>query len=242
MKPIRLLAFLCLAAVPAIAAAPKLLVKNGLFLTMAEKTKDPFTGYMTVGSDGKILAVEAGDPPASLKAEATYDAGGKFISPGFVSSHSHIWQSCFRGVGADGTLFDWIASFSTLSTRGSDEDFYNWTLHGCLDFIKYGVTTAYNFTNAGNQWTGYNTKPQPYRPGHFEEKEFQAEIESGLRFTHSFSVSLAYTDAERRARIQGLIDYAKPYAKDPHFLKFAISGGSAFATDKEQAYMEARLM
>ena len=38
-------------------AAPKLPVENGLFLTVDGGGRPPFTGWMTVGHDGRILAI-----------------------------------------------------------------------------------------------------------------------------------------------------------------------------------------
>jgi len=56
----------------------------------------PFTGYMTVGDNGRITAVVPGSPPAGLTADRVIDAGGKFIAPGFISSHTHLGSAPFR--------------------------------------------------------------------------------------------------------------------------------------------------
>src|SRR5205814_8973417 len=67
-------------------AADRLLIKNGLLMTMAPGQDLPFTGYIAVGENGKISAVGAGVPPATLTAAMVYDAGRKYILPGFVSA------------------------------------------------------------------------------------------------------------------------------------------------------------
>jgi cytosine/adenosine deaminase-related metal-dependent hydrolase len=225
-------------------AAPvtgRLLVTHALFMTMADGQKEPFTGYMLVGTDGKIASIEAGDPPAGMTAEATYDADGKFIIPGFISAHSHIWQSANRGLGADKTLLDWIGSFMPLMGIASPEDLYWYTLHGCLDFTRYGITSAYNFTYPGSSWAGYE-KPAITREGDWEQEQFRAELDSGMRFIHSFSVPLFEGEPKVRQYIEKFIAYTKTYQDDPHFLKLSLSGGVAFARNKIAAYREAAYM
>jgi cytosine/adenosine deaminase-related metal-dependent hydrolase len=224
-----------------LAPPARLLVKNALLMTMADGEREPFLGYMLVGIDGKIAKIGAGDPPPDAAAAATYDAGGKFVIPGFISAHSHIYCSPLRGTGADKTLIDWIGAWAPLVNAASPEDLYWYTLHGCLDFQKYGITAAYNFTTPNTRWNGYEKPPTP-NPGDWEEKQFNAEIDSGLRFIHSFGVPFFGNEQESRQGIEKLIAYTKPFASDPHFLKLALSGGVGFARSKETAYREAAYM
>ena len=62
---------------------------------------EPFIGYVLVGDDGKIKAIGRGNPPAGMVARTTYDAKGKFVLPGFISAHSHLSESAFRGLATD---------------------------------------------------------------------------------------------------------------------------------------------
>ena len=101
---------LCLITPPwAGAAGPvKLVVQNAYLITMAQGQKEPFTGYLVVDEDGKIVEVGKGAPPVALTGQPTWDAHGDWIIPGFLSAHSHLWQSAFRGIAADQTLPGWI--------------------------------------------------------------------------------------------------------------------------------------
>src|SRR5882757_836245 len=76
----------------------KLVITNALLLTMVPGQDKPFIGYIIVGNDENITAIGAGSPPSSLSAKSTYDAAGKWIIPGFISAHSHLWQSAYRGL------------------------------------------------------------------------------------------------------------------------------------------------
>ncbi len=114
-------ASLLFAQAPATAPA-KLVVKNAFILTMAPGQREPVKGYLVVGDDGRLLTVAAGDPPAGLQAKQSLDAGGHWVIPGFISAHSHLWQSAFRGLGADRTLMGWIDALYKPAARYSAED------------------------------------------------------------------------------------------------------------------------
>ena len=133
-------AFLSLAACCAASAAERLLIKNGLMMTMAPGQEKPFVGYIAVGNDGHITAVGEGSPPASLTATTIYDAAGKFITPGFVSAHSHVWQSAFRGLAANQYVRGWSGFvYRQMAIQSAPEDFYWFTLHGNLDHLVHGI-------------------------------------------------------------------------------------------------------
>src|ERR1700754_1030870 len=92
------------------AQTAKLVVKDAKIFSMAPNQREPFHGYLVVADDGTLAEVASGDPPASLAAKETFDAHGAWIIPGFISAHSHIWQSAYRGLAADQTLTGWISA------------------------------------------------------------------------------------------------------------------------------------
>src|SRR5580658_2396164 len=90
-----------------LAQSPKVIIRNAIIMTMAEGQQTPIVGYLSVDADGKILAVAAGEPPASLHAATVVDADGDYMIPGFISAHSHIWQAAWRGLAEDKTTPPW---------------------------------------------------------------------------------------------------------------------------------------
>ncbi len=225
-----------------VAAETALLVENGLVFTMKAPREEPYVGYVAIGSDGKIQEVGRGSPPPTLKAKAVLDASGKFVTPGFISAHSHIWQSANRGLGASSTLFGWITAFSRYTEASTPEDLYWYTLHGCLDFLKSGITSAYNFTFDGSRWTGYeNSVPAPI-PGPWEQEQFKGAADSGMRFIHSFSIPYYETPEKNHAKVVEFINFTKQYAGNPGFLKLSIQGNVAFMDQKSWAFTEAAYM
>ncbi len=107
------------------AQTAKLIVKDAKIFSMAPNQREPFNGYLVVADDGTLVEVASGDPPASLAAKETFDAHGAWIIPGFISAHSHIWQSAYRGLASDQTLTGWIdALYGHTAPRAKSEDFY----------------------------------------------------------------------------------------------------------------------
>ncbi len=172
---VALMASAFLGAAPAPSPA-KLLVKNAWIASMDPSTPEPFHGYLLVGADGKLAAVAEGEPPAGLTAQQTLDAGGKVVMPGFLSGHSHLWQSAFRGVAPDQLVMAWVTLLHrTYGPFFSKGDLYAFTLHGSLDYLRHGITTAFNYSQSLNL------------PNELYQEEYQAELAAGERFVFGYA-------------------------------------------------------
>ncbi|HKB91934.1 MAG TPA: amidohydrolase family protein [Opitutaceae bacterium] len=229
-------------------AANKLLVKNAFFIT-PQPDQNPFLGYMVVDSDGRIVEIAPGDAPASAQAVEILDVHGKFVAPGFISAHSHLFMSPLRGLGQDETLYGWLSAINKINHNSSPEDIYWFSLHGALDFLRNGITTAYDFTysgalGGGSKSVGIGEKnneptedPEPY-----EQAQIRAKIDSGIRFINSISIVALGSEDEMRQRFERVLAFAKKYSDNPRFLKMAISGWVQLAPSKDAAYREAKYM
>ncbi len=203
------------ALAPAAAGAERLLVTNGLLMTMAPGQEQPFVGYIAVGEDGRISALGSGSPPPELRAATTYDASGKFITPGFISAHSHIWQSAFRGLAANQYVRGWGGFvYRQMAVQSAAEDFYWFTLHGSLDHLIHGITSVYNFT--------YGTRPGV----EFAKQQWRGEIDSGVRFLHSYARPRNEPPEKQRADLLEFLAYVKPDLDQPTVLKLSIAGAA----------------
>ncbi len=225
------------------AAANKLLVKNARILTMAPDKKDSFLGYLLVADNGAIAAVAAGDPPAGTQAAEVWDARGHWIMPGLISAHSHLWQAAYRGLAAGKTLPGWIdALYNQRAVKAAPEDYYWFCLEGALDHLERGVTAAYNFNYGGTSWNNPAMKPGSID---FDKQQFQAELDSGIRFVHGYQVDAMKpnsTIAAARNRFKSFLDYVAAQPRSTHYLSTMLNGGTAFNNTYQQAVMEAALM
>jgi cytosine/adenosine deaminase-related metal-dependent hydrolase len=226
----------------------RLIVQNALLLTL-KPGEAPFTGYLIVGADGRITAIGPGDPPPEASADRILDVAGRFVAPGFVSAHSHLFQSPLRGLGADCTLFGWLDAINRLCAHATPDDIYWFCLHGSLDFLRSGITTAYDFTYSGDLGggqrsigigetaAGSSVNQEPY-----EEAQIRAKLDAGLRFIDSISIVPLGTEEEIEQRIQRVLAYAQQFSAHPLFLKMAISGWVQRASGIESAHREVRFM
>jgi cytosine/adenosine deaminase-related metal-dependent hydrolase len=208
-----------------------LILHNAKIFTMEPNQIDPFTGYIVISQSGIISEIGTGEPDLSLYIpEQVVDLEGKWILPGFISAHSHIWQSAFRGLAADSTLSDWIHQLYSDEVPGAtDEDIFWFVLHGSLDHIRNGITTAYNF-NLGNVGTNRS----------FEE--LRAEILSGMRFFHGFNLNsrLDYADLKKDVdEFQRLANYVHA---SPNNLGLAVNVNGAFSNSSDEISTESKVM
>jgi 5-methylthioadenosine/S-adenosylhomocysteine deaminase len=199
-------------------AEDKLLIVNGTELTMKPGQSEPFVGYVLVGNDGRIKAIGKGKPPAGTTAHTTYDATGMFVLPGFISAHSHMSESAFRGLATDQYVYQypamtgWVEALETRELGTRPEDYYWFTLQGALDHLVHGITSVYNFAYAREDDEA------------FEENQWRAELDSGMRFIHSYEPSGNSTPEVRRANLEKFLAYAKKDMGRPTVLKMAYSG------------------
>jgi 5-methylthioadenosine/S-adenosylhomocysteine deaminase len=204
----------------------KLIIRNGTLLPMRNRTASSYVGYMAVDEEGHISSIGPGEPPPELSAVEIVDASGKIVIPGFVSAHSHLYQSAYRGIGADHNTGEWRKEVHLYVVPASDEDVYWFTLHGALSHLINGVTSLFNFS--------YNARIGDYNIG-----QFDAQIESGVRFVHGFAQNRSIPVERQYESFVSYHDYAKDYVKHPQFLRLGITGsGQAL----EDALFDKRVM
>jgi len=218
-----------------VAAQNRLIVKNARLFTMAQGQKEPFTGYLVVDGEGKLTAIAAGAPPASLTAKDTWDAHGEWIIPGFLSAHSHLWQAAFRGIAANQTLPGWIDGLYNQRARfAKPEDYYWFTLDGALDHLEHGITSAYDFAYGGTKW---GTCPG----NQCDEQSFHGEMDSGIRFVHGYDADMIgpdVTPAMARTRLKGFLDWTAAQPRSSQFLSVMLNGWTSFNNTYQQAVSE----
>ena len=221
-----------------------LVVTNGVFLTMDPSQKDPVNGWMSIDEDGVIAEVGVGTAPP---ADRVVDVGGSFVAPGFVSAHSHLFTSGSRGLASDKPLYTWIEGMTRYSEHASADDIYWCTLHGALDFLNNGITTAYDFTASRLIFRADSVEKGRYfgelRPQAFSDRQFHAKLDSGIRFIHSIALDDSVgSDQEVIDRMSQSVKLAASYSDRSSVLGVAISGSVQWAESKRTAYLEAEAM
>lgn len=222
-----------------------LLVVHARLITMA----GPDSGYLPHGylrvDDGRITAVGEGDPQPVPGAEVL-DVGGAFVAPGFVSSHSHLFTSGARGLGVTETLYGWCDSMLGLMAHASPEDYYWATLHGSLDFVANGTTTAFDFTDPRIPWEpmveGAKSGTGALRPIEQQFAQIDAKRDAGIRFVSAASLDDAIgTDEEVLDRFGLVVEHCAAIDPDRCF-GAAIMGAVQWSPRPNAAELEVAAM
>ena len=230
-----------------------LLIRNALLLR-PDPAADPRSseavrvvrdGWFTVEAH-RIVETGSGDAPAAASGDEVIDAGGAFVAPGFVSSHSHLFTSGLRGLGVDATLYGWCDEMLGMLHDASPDDVYWCTLHGALDFLSNGVTTAFDFTDPRLPWEpmvdGAREGGGELRPLAWATKQADAKLDAGLRFVHAQPMDdTVGTDDEIVARLGEVVDHLRAMDGD-RMLRPAVSGSVQWSPREDAALLEARAM
>ena len=88
------------------------LLKNGTVITFDNTTETvkvlPKASILI--ENGRIASItEHNTPPGLPPNTAVIDVHGKIITPGFINTHTHMWQTVYRSMGPDVTLADYFS-------------------------------------------------------------------------------------------------------------------------------------
>ncbi|KUJ08673.1 Metallo-dependent hydrolase [Mollisia scopiformis] len=70
------------------------------------------------------------------------DCTDKILTPGFIDTHHHVWQTLLKGRHGDDTLLDYFPKGNFTSSVHDSEDFFWGQLGGCLAMLDAGTTTV----------------------------------------------------------------------------------------------------
>ncbi|MGY1640914.1 amidohydrolase family protein [Geodermatophilus sp. SYSU D00703] len=98
-------------------------------------------------ADGRIRAVgPSSEVLAASPGAEVVDCAGRVVLPGFVNTHTHLFQTLLKGLGDDRVLSDWFLTMTGPSAvELTPEDCYAAALHGCAEALTTGTTTLLDF-------------------------------------------------------------------------------------------------
>lgn len=148
----------------------KTVLKNIDYLvTMNERREELKDAYVVV-EDGIIVDVGRGTPPPG---DVEIDLVGRIITPGFVNTHHHFYQSLFRSVKevASAKLFDWLVFLYERWKNLDNEAIYVSSKVAIYEMMASGVTTTTDMLYL-----------HPTGRKEFIDSEIEAARSTGVRF------------------------------------------------------------
>jgi cytosine/adenosine deaminase-related metal-dependent hydrolase len=118
----------------------KTLYRGGYVVTMDDEGTEYEDGWL-LEEDGVILAVGDREPP---EAEMTSEGVGELITPGFVNTHHHLYQSLTRARAQEADLFRWLRELYPVWARLDAEAEYAAAKYGLAELMTSGCTTVFD--------------------------------------------------------------------------------------------------
>ncbi|WKY46888.1 amidohydrolase [Eubacteriaceae bacterium ES3] len=123
------------------------LLINAIIVTVDSDRKIWYKGAMAV-AQGKIVEVGPSEILEKKYSEVkeVIDCDGKIIFPGFINTHTHLFQTLLKGLGDDMDLKDWLATMTFPAARFlTPEDCYQAALLGSMESVRSGITTSLDY-------------------------------------------------------------------------------------------------
>jgi cytosine/adenosine deaminase-related metal-dependent hydrolase len=111
---------------------------NAWIVTMDDTGTEHEQGWLRV-EDGSIAEVQGGAAPAGAE-----DLGGAVVTPGFVNTHHHLYQTLTRARAQQADLFTWLKTLYPVWARIDDEMEYAAARCGLAELALSGCTTVFD--------------------------------------------------------------------------------------------------
>ncbi|KAI1380242.1 amidohydrolase family protein [Hypoxylon crocopeplum] len=179
-------------------SSASILLSGGTIIAFDEDTESLEVirnGALLVTGD-RIAGIYDTPHPSNLPADVeVIDCTNGIISPGFIDTHRHGWQTAFKTLAPNTSMPEYMARFTTssASTFYTAEDVYIGQLAGLLEALNAGVTTTLD--HAHHTWCNERAKAG-----------LQASIDSGARvyWSHAFFGTESYPLPEQIANFKEL--------------------------------------
>jgi cytosine/adenosine deaminase-related metal-dependent hydrolase len=118
----------------------KTLYTGGYVVTMDDAGTEYADGWLLEES-GLVVAVGDGEPP---EADARSELKAALVTPGFVNTHQHLYQSLTRARAQEADLFTWLRELYPVWARLDAEAEYAAAKYGLAELMTSGCTTVFD--------------------------------------------------------------------------------------------------
>jgi cytosine/adenosine deaminase-related metal-dependent hydrolase len=115
-----------------------MILGNCWLVTMDDAGTEHRQGWIRIG-DGLVAEVGSGTAP-----DGAEDLGGAVVTPGFVNTHHHLYQTLTRARAQQADLFTWLKTLYPRWARIDDEMEYAAARCGLAELALSGCTTVFD--------------------------------------------------------------------------------------------------
>ncbi|KEQ90780.1 hypothetical protein AUEXF2481DRAFT_33721 [Aureobasidium subglaciale EXF-2481] len=186
------------------------LFHGGTIITFDEASQLPVALHgssLLVTGDSIAKIFESSDNVTLPTGTEIIDVAGKIVSPGFIDTHRHSWQTAYKTLGSNTTLAEYFGRYGEFTQAGTvfrPEDIYYGTLAGLYEPLDAGVTTILEHAHG----TFSNETSNAY---------LEAVIDSGVRmaFCYAFhELSNGFSFEEQLANFADLMKNERLNSQD----------------------------
>ncbi|KAJ9668844.1 hypothetical protein H2201_001090 [Coniosporium apollinis] len=193
---------LFLLLLPSIARCANTLFEGGTVISFDDATQDVRILHNTsiLVSGTQIASIFPRSQNVTLPQDTEIvPSEGKIISPGFVDTHRHLWQTAFRTIASNTSLAEYFSrygEFTQVGTVYNADDVYYGQLTGIYKSLNAGVTSILD--HAHHTWSNDTALAG-----------LNASVASGARVWWCYAIhnlTNGYSRAEQLAYFQDLLE------------------------------------
>jgi len=122
------------------------LISGGTIITQNSTRAIIQNGSISIKGSEIIDIGNKEDVDFKYSARKMIDARGKYIFPGLINTHTHLFQTFIKGLGEGLSLYQWVDGIAAPSAFGmSEKQAYLSTILGGMEAIHCGTTTLLDF-------------------------------------------------------------------------------------------------
>jgi 5-methylthioadenosine/S-adenosylhomocysteine deaminase len=123
-----------------------LLVTGGTVVTQNPAREIIAGGAVAIRGSHIIAVGPAAVLDANYEARRRIDATGRYVFPGLINTHTHLFQTFMKGLGEGLALYEWIDTITAPSTVAmTPREGYLSALLGGIEALRSGTTTVLDF-------------------------------------------------------------------------------------------------
>ncbi|KAL5317073.1 hypothetical protein ACEPPN_016127 [Leptodophora sp. 'Broadleaf-Isolate-01'] len=229
----RHLVALCFCGILAISSASSILFSGGTVIAFdqAIEALQILRNSSVLVVDDRIVSLFDSQSNITIpEGTEKIDVTGKIVSPGFVDTHRHGWETAFKTIASNTSLAEYFVRYGEFASQDkfTAEDVYIGQLAGLLETLNAGVTTILD--HAHGSWSDETA-----------QAGLDGSINSGARVFHGFTIHAltnGYSITDQLAKLQSVAQESK-FKNTSVSLCLAYDGFSTATAEEVNSVIEA---